>query len=138
MRTILVPYDGSDPSDRAVAYVRDTLPDARVVLLGVVDPVHGIEGVDPEPDGNWHEAVVRGAEKLLADEVETLTGAGVDATAEVRTGMPASTILDCVDEFDADEVVMGSHGRSGLDRLLLGSVAEAVARRARVPVTIAR
>jgi nucleotide-binding universal stress UspA family protein len=138
MRTILVPYDGSDPAGRAVEYVRETFPDARVVLLGVVDPVHGIEGVDPDPDGNWHEATVRQAEALLAEAAETLAGAGVDATAEVRTGPPPATILDCVDAFDVDEVVMGSHGRSGLDRLILGSVAESVARRSPVTVTFAR
>ncbi|MFB6160102.1 MAG: universal stress protein [Haloferacaceae archaeon] len=138
MRTILLPYDGSGPADEAVAYVRETFPDAAVVLLGVVDPVHGIEGVDPDPDGNWHEATVRGAEDLLAGAAETLSGTGVDATAEVRTGAPTATILEAVEEFDADEVVMGSHGRAGVSRLVLGSVAEAVARRASVPVTITR
>ncbi|MFC6988838.1 universal stress protein [Haloplanus sp. GCM10025708] len=57
---------------------------------------------------------------------------------ELVVGKPEREIVDYVDQEDVDHVVMGSHGRSGLDRLLLGSVAETVVRRVRVPVTVVR
>ena len=53
----------------------------------------------------------------------------------IETGDPADMILDYVHEHDVDHVVIGCHGRSGVARWLLGSVAEAVVRRAPVPVT---
>jgi nucleotide-binding universal stress UspA family protein len=134
MRTLLVPVDGSPPSVRAVEHVHETYPDDRIVLLTVVDPVDGFAGAEAA-EGNWHESTERQAEAMLADHADSF---GEDRTVEtaVRTGSPAETILAAVSEFDADAVVVGSHGRRGIGRLLLGSVAETTAREASVPVTI--
>jgi nucleotide-binding universal stress UspA family protein len=56
----------------------------------------------------------------------------------VVVGRPAREIVDYADENDIDHVVMGSHGRSGVSRIVLGSVAENVVRKSSVPVTVAR
>ncbi|MFB6312157.1 MAG: universal stress protein, partial [Salinirussus sp.] len=62
-----------------------------------------------------------------AADVETIEGS-------VARGIPAQAILDYIDQYDIDLVVMGTHGRSGLDRMLLGSVTEKVLRQAAIPV----
>jgi nucleotide-binding universal stress UspA family protein len=53
-------------------------------------------------------------------------------------GKPARAIVEYADDHDIDQIVMGSHGRSGVTRILLGSVAESVVRDSTVPVTVAR
>lgn len=134
MRTLLVPVDGSPPSERAVEHAHETSPTDRIVLLTVVDPVDGFAGAEAA-EGNWHESVERQAETMLADHADSFDDGRPVETA-VRTGSPAETILAAVAEFDADAVIVGSHGRQGIGRLLLGSVAERTAREASVPVTI--
>lgn len=62
----------------------------------------------------------------------------MDLTAVTEFGRPARTIVEYVEDHDVDHVVVGSHGRSGLSRTLLGSVAERVVRRSSVPVTVVR
>ncbi|WP_343123189.1 universal stress protein [Halostagnicola sp. A56] len=59
---------------------------------------------------------------------------GVDVTSEVREGVPQETILEYADEIGADMIVLGTVGRTGLDHVLLGSVAEEIVRNSSVPV----
>ena len=61
---------------------------------------------------------------------------GIDLEAATEIGRPARAILDYADDNDVDQIVVGSHGRSGLGRALLGSVAETVTRRAKIPVAV--
>jgi nucleotide-binding universal stress UspA family protein len=77
----------------------------------------------------------RGRE-LLDTYGDTAADRGVAVETKLAFGKPAREILETVDSAGVDHVVMGSRGRSGLDRVLFGSVAEAVTRRATVPVTI--
>jgi len=56
----------------------------------------------------------------------------------VRVGNPADVILDCVADMDINLIIMGSHGKKGLSRLLMGSVAETIVRRASCPVLIVK
>jgi nucleotide-binding universal stress UspA family protein len=78
------------------------------------------------------------AEELLDEYRETASERGFEVETLLATGKPARQILDAVESEGVDHVVMGSRGRSGLGRVLFGSVAEAVTRRAPVPVTIIR
>jgi nucleotide-binding universal stress UspA family protein len=130
---ILYPTDGSeggrDAFERAVDLAQTY--DASLHVLFVADTtrdsvtVVGTEIVDAlEQEG---ESVV----ESLADEAR---GSGVDAEGEVVQGEPASAIVEYAELRDADLVVMPTHGRSGLDRYVLGSVTESVVRRADVPV----
>ncbi|PSQ23605.1 universal stress protein UspA, partial [Halobacteriales archaeon QS_9_67_17] len=77
------------------------------------------------------------AEELFA---EARDAAPESVTLETATemGQPARTIVDYADDNDIDEIVIGSHGRQGISRVLLGSVAENVVRRADMPVTVVR
>jgi nucleotide-binding universal stress UspA family protein len=80
----------------------------------------------------------RAAEALVASTAEQLRAAGFTTTTSVRDGDPRKVIPACAEEWHADLVVLGSHDRKGLDRLILGTVSDSVARRARCSVEIVR
>ncbi|MUW15235.1 universal stress protein [Halorubrum sp. CBA1125] len=131
-RDILVPTDGSACAsaalDRAVALAART--DATVHVLSIV-PVNdvgigGYSGVD---------ALVDEAEDRVADAAAVAREAGVDATETVEVGTSAARgIRAAVADRDVDLVAVGTHGRTGVGRYLLGSVAERVVRTSPVPV----
>jgi nucleotide-binding universal stress UspA family protein len=132
IHTILHPTDFSDRSgcayQLACALARDY--GARLVLLHVKPPdvIYG-EGyvLPPDPEAERCE---------LLNRLEGLRPP--DLTSEVyrvlQEGSPTEEILRTAEEVQADLIVMGTHGRTGLERLLLGSVAEAVLRQAPCPV----
>ena len=140
---ILVPVDGSEQAEQALEYALSERPDPAVTLLHVVNPVNTFGYGDDEyfdVESYWAEARrqhERG-ERLLEEYRETAADRGIEAETALRTGSPAREILAAVEELGVDHVVMGSRGRSGVGRVLFGSVAEAVTRRASVPVTIVR
>ena len=75
---------------------------------------------------------------LVARAEKSLRAAGFRVSTLVEKGDPRIAIIDCAAEWNADLIVLGSHGRKGLDRFLLGSVSEFVARHARCSVEIVR
>lgn len=83
--------------------------------------------------GEVEDAATKGIASALAELQKTLPS----AQAKLKTGLPWQAILEAADEVGADLVVMGTHGRHGLSRLTLGSVAERVVRLAKVPVLTA-
>ncbi len=84
------------------------------------------------------ESETQRAQDLVKNAAERLRSAGFDASTSVREGDPKMVILDCATEWRADLIVVGSHGRKGVTRFLLGSVSEAVARHAYCSVEIVR
>ncbi len=78
------------------------------------------------------------ARALVERTAKTLQAAGFKATAEVGEGEARTAILERADQWRPDLIILGSHGRRGLDRFLLGSVSEGIARHARCSVQIAR
>jgi nucleotide-binding universal stress UspA family protein len=78
------------------------------------------------------------AEALVAGAARQLRAAGFRTCTTIKEGEPQHTILDCAQTWHADLIVLGSHGRKGLDRFVLGSVSEAVARHAPCSVEIVR
>jgi len=134
---VLVPFDGTPQSEAAVEFVAAEWPDADLTLLYVIDPItagfgqHALPGSSEE----WYERARETARDHL-DEARERVGRPLDTRIEV--GSPARVIVDIADEDPFDHVVVGSHGRAGVSRVLLGSVAETVARRSPVPVTIVR
>ena len=138
-KKILVPLDFSDSSSRILQTALNVLgKDGVVTLLHVVE---------------WLPAVTQGTfgiyphrkdiEKLKALSLEQLEDQAreqkdADVRAMVREGKPAGIILEVVAGLEPDLVVMGSHGRSKIDHLLLGSVAERVIRKAPCPVLTVR
>jgi nucleotide-binding universal stress UspA family protein len=84
------------------------------------------------------DVTARGAEALVARAARQLRDAGFPTSTTVREGEPRRVILDGAAEWRAELIVVGSHGKTGLDRVLLGSVSEHVARHARCSVEIVR
>lgn len=138
-KRILVPVDSAPQSDSALEHALDIYPDATLVLLHVLDPSSWIssdEYGDILYDDSVEDTKKSSADKLLSEMKGTAEGSGATVETKRLMGRPAHTIVEYATENDIDGIVMGSHGRSGLDRLVLGSVAESVTRRATVPVTI--
>jgi nucleotide-binding universal stress UspA family protein len=139
----LVPIDGSDQSERALEYALTLFPEVQTTVLHAIDPMetHYGEGQLVHSDAEY-EQLKREAEQLLADAVELAERYDGDVTTTIAIergpNRPADAILSYVADADVDHVIVGSHGRTGVSRLLLGSVAETVARRSPAPVTVVR
>ncbi|KYH25732.1 universal stress protein [Halalkalicoccus paucihalophilus] len=138
---ILVPVDESDQSRAALGYAIDAFPDSSIAVVHAIDPrdfrtYGGVEGwIDMEQLAEQQRAH---AERLVEDAREQAAERDITVETNVVTGKPARVIVDYAEDNDIDHVIMGSHGRSGVSRVLLGSVAERVVRRSPVPVTIVR
>lgn len=134
---ILLATDGSDHTRRAAAYVR-TLADrfgAEVHVLAVAD----IGSVSVAFDAGGVEQEVIERLRRQSEEWAAETGELVDAAeTAVRSGRPRKEILDYAAEHDVGLLAMGTHGRTGIRRYVIGSVTEHVLRRAEAPVLTAR
>jgi len=113
--------------------------DTEVRVLHVVEPIT-ISAPPQMSPGYYPELEDRlpQAHEVAERAAKTLSSAGFRVTTSVTTGDPRSVILDAASEWNADLIVLGSHGRTGLGRFLLGSVSEAVARHARCSVLIVK
>ena len=148
-KRVLVPLDGSPAAEAILPFLLEIAGplDMAVVLVRVFEPV-SIPVVEPSSRAALDHLLARqreteslrriDAEEYLAPIVAQLARRGVDARADVRSGHTVDQILDAAREVGADLIAMTTHGRTGLDRLLFGSVAEAVLRRADVPVFLMR
>ena len=134
---ILLAIDNSKFPEAAtqavIAQIRP--PDTKIRVLHVSEPL--VVGEFAEFDVNL-ETEIKKTETLVAKVADTLRAQGFDVTTPVEQGDPRSRIIDCAAEWSADLIVLGSHGRTGLDRFLLGSISEAVARHAPCSVEIVR
>jgi nucleotide-binding universal stress UspA family protein len=145
-KTLLVPHDFSASANHAAAIARDEakLHGARLLLLHIIDLPHAIKPdtvIVPDATGapvNVREYAVSSAEEHLQDIVERLAKDGVTATPFIRVGNPVDEINRFVDEEKVGLIVMGTHGRTGLQHLLIGSVTERVVRTATCPVLTVR
>lgn len=136
MKRILVALDGSALAEAILPEVRELAKvlGAEVTLLRVA-LTHVFPGVDPTEE---QVRVVQEAEGYVEAVAKELRGEGVAARAVVRYGHAAAEITDHVAANRMDLVAMSTHGRSGLSRLVMGSVAEEVVRKAGVPVLLMR
>ncbi|MEF8813406.1 MAG: universal stress protein [Halovenus sp.] len=137
MKRILVPVDGSDQSMEALEFALDEFPDSEITALTIVDPKE-LTYVTDSPVGTEPPAFQKRIDNVLEEATTTASEYDREVDTESRTGRPARVIVGYADQEEFDHIIMGSHGRSGLTRMLLGSVAEDVTRRASVPVTIVR
>ncbi|AZH25030.1 universal stress protein [Haloplanus aerogenes] len=137
---ILVPTDGSDPASTATNHALTIAErfDATVHALYIVD----VDGIAHEAPGLTLDTL----RDTLRQEGKTATAAvaergddrGVDVTTAVVEGLAEDIIVDYADEEGIDLIVMGTHGRRGMDRYLVGSVTERVVRRTDVPTLVVR
>jgi nucleotide-binding universal stress UspA family protein len=141
-RRALVPLDGSAVAEAIIpAFTKIARPlRLEVVLLRVLPrvPRPAGDGVSSELAAESVEHSSREVEEYLATVAERFRAAAVTVQRTVRVGDPATEIIECARELDAELIAMTTHGRSGLGRLLFGSVAEAVLQRAHVPVFLIR
>jgi len=136
--TILVPTDGSEPAGAAVEHAIDLASNTGATLhaLSIVDSAaYASLDVSSQSVLDSLEARATEATESIA---ETAADAGVEVVTEVSVGSPHEQITDYADAVGADLIVMGTHGRTGLDRVLLGSVTERVVRGAPCPVLTVR
>lgn len=133
---ILHPTDGSEGAEVATEHAIELARrvDAPVHVLFVVD-VSAIQSTDAYATSNF-DATVEALEAEGRERIEQIHDRAapveVDVTSEITTGTPASTITE--EAEPGDVIVMGTHGRTGLERYLIGSTTEKVVRTADVPV----
>jgi nucleotide-binding universal stress UspA family protein len=142
---ILLAVDGSKFSEAAAQALASQIrpQDADVLILQVVKPIlystppQMSPGYAPELAERRKERVAE-AEASVGRAAQVLRAAGFKVSTRVGEGEVRSGILDVASEWGAGLIVLGSHGRTGLQRMLLGSVAEAVARHALCSTLIVR
>jgi nucleotide-binding universal stress UspA family protein len=134
VKKILFPTDFSHTGDAALSFATSIAKESggRLIILHVQEPPMAYGGGEmyygiPEPS---------------ADELLSMLGDvkpnDPDVPCEHRlvTGDPADTVVKVAEEDDVDLIVLGSHGRTGITRLLMGSIAEAIVRKAHCPVLV--
>lgn len=137
LHKILVPLDGSVLAEAALPKATELAETtgARLLLLRAAH-AHAVPGADPT---EAQVRVVREAEEYLAAVGERLGGLGLrNLETSVWYGTPAHAIVEAARLHQVDQIVMTTHGRSGLGRLILGSVAESVLRGTTTPILLVR
>src|ERR1700693_2026773 len=141
---ILVAIDDSRFSQAAIeTVIEQARPhDTDVRILHVVESppllvAREMGGYDPALETAF-ESQKQNAEGLVLKAAELLRARGLKGVATLEVGDPKSKILDVAEEWRADLIVVGSHGRRGFERFLMGSVSDAVARHAKCSVQIVR
>lgn len=133
---LLVPLDGSPLAEQALTRALDLVDgDATLLLLRAAE-ASTWPGVDPT---NEQIRVVSEAERYLDGVRAALAAKGIRRVeTSVWYGPPAAAIVEAARVADVDLIVMTTHGRSGLERLIVGSVAEAVLRGTTTPILLLR
>ena len=163
---ILYPTDGSEAAESVQKHVESLAEayDARIHILYVVDSDRGESSMTlkRDPEGNWSTGMLRresnadqgGMSKDKVDVLEVLEREGKELVQAIagelsqeqgyktatacKKGKPHRVITSYAEDNDIDLIVMGTHGRSGISRQLIGSVTEKVIRTAETPVLTAR
>jgi len=140
-KKIAVALDGSPCAAQAfdVALKLAQVEHAELGICSAIDPILIAGTTPPSPAA---DVVIAGVEsetrRLISDAVERAHKVSLVASGETRRGVASYEILAYAQRFGADLIVMGTHGRSGFEHLLLGSVAEIVLRKSPVPVLVVR
>jgi nucleotide-binding universal stress UspA family protein len=139
-RNIVIATDGSENTQRAISYGIEIakLSGATVHALYVVD-TSSFSSIPM--DAGWeemYEIMRKEGEKAVFDVKERGEAAGVEVREVLWEGHPSTEIINFAENNDIDLIVLGTLGKTGLDRFLLGSVAEKVVRNSKVPVLVVR
>jgi nucleotide-binding universal stress UspA family protein len=139
-KRILFPIDLTESSEKLVPHVTTMMTqfNAQLHVLYVVRVFQYFTNIYvPNPSIDLFETeLVEGAHKKMEEFMRTHFSQYNDAHSEVILGDPSDAIINYNREHDIDMVIMGTHGRKGLDRVIFGSVAERVIKWARIPVLI--
>lgn len=145
---ILIAIDDSKYADNAAAYGFDLAHSyqAQVGLVNVMEPIitsstdaNILGGTPFEPSVGADPEFIRiqkeASDNVIQRVINTYAG-DLKVTHFTEYGSKGDGIIDCSNEFGADLIVVGTHSRSGIDRLLMGSVAEHIVRHSKVPVLV--
>lgn len=137
---ILLPTDGSGGTEDAVDRAFDLAKtyDATVHALYVID-LKEVNAIEHTFDSTEYVELFREEGEAILEDLQTRAeDAGVDLVSVIEQGIPHEVILEYSNDQEIDLIVMGTHGRTGLDRYLVGSVTEKVVRLSNVPVLTTR
>ncbi|MCC6888998.1 MAG: universal stress protein [Hyphomicrobiales bacterium] len=146
-KSILIATDGSELADKAVVHGVGLakLHQAKVTLVTVTEiwsafaMAHDYDQHKRDPIGQYEAMAAEGAKRVLDKAAAVAREQGVECRLmHVPDKRPADGIIEAADEIGADLIVMASHGFRGLNRMLLGSQANEVVTRSKVPVLIMR
>jgi nucleotide-binding universal stress UspA family protein len=155
MQKILVPLDGSDLAEVALPLAADLAPQlsatlylVRIVstarhmaassLAGATGGIDGMSAVDIQAIEDAVALQTQEAERYLDEQAKVLRGKGLTVEAETCQGSAAEEIIRHAQDKDIDMIAISSHGRSGLGRLVFGSVCDKVMREAGIPVLVVK
>jgi nucleotide-binding universal stress UspA family protein len=140
-RHILIPTDGSDLAEHGVAHgiaLAKSLG-AKVSVIFVLEPFSELTGRFLEAVARYAELRKEQATSVLDRAANAAKEAGISCeTIQVENGQPHQAIIAAAEDKGCDLIVMSSHGRSGLSKLLIGSVTNRVLAHAKIPVLICR
>ncbi len=146
-KRILVPVDGSETSNRALraaaALAAEHSAALRVVHVSEETPIYVSMDTLPSPPAEFMQALRKEGERTLAEAVASAREAKIEADGKLLViDRPGQRISDAIEQeaeqWGADLIVVGTHGRRGFRRLLLGSVAENLIRISTKPVLLVR
>jgi nucleotide-binding universal stress UspA family protein len=138
-KKILVPLDGSPLAEAVLPHAEALAKSegAEIVLLRVaVTPARYLFAHNPAEGNNVIKMIEKETGDYMKAEVSKLQDEGVQVTGITREGAAPDEILRVADEIHADVIAMSTHGYSGVERWLMGSVAEKVVHHARIPVML--
>ncbi len=124
-KKIVLAVDGSEASKIAVKHGIELTKQTNGVLIAIhVIPPIGSTDIETFKPGAIKHELVTGGEKILAEIEEIARKQGVEIKTSVEEGVPFEKICEVAEESDADLIIMGSHGRTGIGKVLIGSVTE--------------
>jgi nucleotide-binding universal stress UspA family protein len=145
---ILVPLDGSALAESVLGYVEELAKrlGSELVLLHAVPPLESFMRVPIDPIAppvgvnavEIHEAAIQAGTDYLAGAKARFDSAGLKSTTVLVDGQPERAILDYIEREKPLLIAMATHGRGGLSRLVMGSVADAIVRKSHLPVLLLR
>lgn len=139
-KRILAPLDGSEFSECSLEHVRAIATGCHVqevILLRVIEPAQQVYGIDEDFLRKATQTAVASAKDYLAKLADSLKKEGIATQTVVIQGKAADEILDFANKNQVDLIVMSTHGRSGVSRWVLGSVADRIIRHSTAAVLIA-
>ena len=136
-KKILVPTDGSDFAKDAQlhALFLAKVSGAEIIALSVSEN-HFINGISVSEEIEQINQILTDRCKKDLQEFEDMNDEGVKISSVIKEGSPAKTILEVAEKEDIDLIVIGSSGKSGFDRFILGSVSDKVVNAAKCPVLV--
>lgn len=133
---VLVPLTDDSHAWPGLEYALELYPEADITVINIIDPAGAGYGEYSSSDENGEGSPKSQAEQLFTAATELANESGKQLSTALSEGRPAEAIVEHAEEHSFDAIVMGSRGRSGVSRVLLGSVAGTIVENSSVPVTV--